>query len=369
MAIEASQTSSTVKQQLVDQLPKRFKGLKFGIQSNQDIVNQAVLEVSDRMLYDIENNRAPYRHGPLDPRLGTSSKTGLCATCLQPLQDCVGHFGHVRLPLPAFHIGYLRYVVMVLQNICKDCARVLLTEPERRQYLRELRRPGIDNLRRSQVVKKINDQCKKVRACPRCGAVNGTIRKHGVLKLVHDKFAAYHKSTAQKKAPPPGKRAFDASFAEATKYNPELEKHVRKAVDDLNPLRVLNLFKKISPTDCELLGLDPAEGRPEMFLWQYLPAPPVCIRPSVQQDNASNEDDITTKLAEIVYISGLIRAALHKGVAIATVMEQWEYLQLQIAMYVNSDVPGLSQPGFGKAVRGFCQRLKGKQGRFRGNLT
>jgi len=37
--------------------------------SNQDIANQAVLEVSDRLLYDIENNRAPYRHGPLDPRL------------------------------------------------------------------------------------------------------------------------------------------------------------------------------------------------------------------------------------------------------------------------------------------------------------
>ena len=37
--------------------------------SNQDIANQAVLEVSDRLLYDIENNRAPYQHGPLDPRL------------------------------------------------------------------------------------------------------------------------------------------------------------------------------------------------------------------------------------------------------------------------------------------------------------
>jgi hypothetical protein len=39
------------------------------VRSNQDIANQAVLEVSDRLLYDIENNRAPYRHGPLDSRL------------------------------------------------------------------------------------------------------------------------------------------------------------------------------------------------------------------------------------------------------------------------------------------------------------
>lgn len=168
---------------------------------------------------------------------------------------------------------------------------------------------------------------------------------------------------------PPEKIVFDKSFAEAKKTNAELDKHLKKAMDDLNPLRVLNLFKLITPTDCELLGINPAEGRPEMFLWQYVPAPPVCIRPSVAQDGASTEDDLTSKLSDIVHISSLIRSALQKGQPIQTIMEQWEFLQLQIAMYVNSDVPGLQQPGFGKAIRGFCQRLKGKQGRFRGNLS
>jgi len=168
---------------------------------------------------------------------------------------------------------------------------------------------------------------------------------------------------------PAEKVAFDKSFVEAKKTNAELDKHLKKAMDDLNPLRVLNLFRMITPTDCELLGINPSEGRPEMFLWQYVPAPPICIRPSVAQDGASTEDDLTSKLADIVHISSLIRSALQKGQPIQTIMEQWEYLQLQIAMYVNSDVPGLQQPGFGKAIRGFCQRLKGKQGRFRGNLS
>ena len=190
-----------------------------------------------------------------------------------------------------------------------------------------------------------------------------------MLKLAHDKFSFYNKSTALKKVPPESKVKFDASFTEARRENPELDKHLRKAIEDLNPLRVLNLFKTISPTDCELLGLDPAEGRPEMFIWQFLPAPPVCVRPSIAQDNASTEDDLTTKLADIVWVSGMIRSALQRGSPIQTIMEQWEYLQTQIAMYVNSDVPGLQQPGFGKTTRGFCQRLKGKQGRFRGNLS
>jgi DNA-directed RNA polymerase III subunit RPC1 len=50
-------------------------------------------------------------------------------------------------------------------------------------------------------------------------------------------------------------------------------------------------------------------------------------------------------------------------------MERWEYMKIQLAVMVNSDVPGLQQPGFGRGIRGFCRRLKGKQGRFRGNLS
>lgn len=342
--------------------------MKFGIQSNQDIVNQAVIEISNRTMYDVEQGREPTANGVLDKRLGTSSKQGICSTCGLRLQECTGHFGHVRLPLPAFHIGYIKFTITILQNICKDCSRVLLTEPERRMYLKELRRPFIDNMRRVAICKKINEQCRKAKNCPYCGAVNGQIRKVGALKLVHDKFIAFNKSTSQKKQPPSSKIEFDNSFREAKKHVHDLDKHMRKAFEDLNPLRVLNLFKQISPTDCELIGLDPSEGRPEMFLWQYLPAPPVCIRPSVAQEGASNEDDLTTRLGEIVWACGLIRAALEKGTALQTIMEQWEYLQLQIAVYVNSDVPGLQNTGM-KTMRGVCQRLKGKQGRFRGNLS
>ncbi|KAF3761135.1 hypothetical protein M406DRAFT_47384 [Cryphonectria parasitica EP155] len=363
---------ATIKEQVVDHLPKRFKEMKFGIQSIQDVVSQGVLEVAQRNLYNIDdpnNSRAPLPHGALDPRLGISSKTGKCATCNLPLQNCIGHFGHVRLSLPAFHIGYLRFTMTILQNICKECGKVLLTEQERRDFLKELRRPGIDNLRRTMICKKINEQCRKCKECPYCGAINGQIRKLGVIKLAHDKFSTFNKSTAAKKVAPESKLLYDASFKEAKKTNADLDKHVKKAMEDLNPLRVLNLFKLISPTDCELLGIDPTEGRPEMFIWQFIPAPPICIRPSVQQDSSSTEDDLTAKLAEIVWLSGLIRAALDKGQPISSIMEQWEFLQLQIAMYVNSDVPGLSQPGYGKTVRGFCQRLKGKQGRFRGNLS
>ena len=90
--------------------------------------------------------------------------------------------------------------------------------------------------------------------------------------------------------------------------------------EDLNPLKVLNLFRRISDEDCELLGLRPQYGRPEEYLWQYISVPPVCIRPSVAQDGASNEDDLTVKLTEIVFTNALIKQGLTKGAPTAQFM-------------------------------------------------
>jgi DNA-directed RNA polymerase III subunit RPC1 len=52
-----------------------------------------------------------------------------------------------------------------------------------------------------------------------------------------------------------------------------------------------------------------------------------------------------------------------------TIMEGWDVLQSQVAQYINGDMPGLKKEMGHKPIRGLCQRLKGKQGRFRGNLS
>jgi DNA-directed RNA polymerase III subunit RPC1 len=174
-------------------------------------------------------------------------------------------------------------------------------------------------------------------------------------------------STSKTKVAPPGKAHFDESFEFAKVRNPEVEKHFRKALDDLNPLRVLKLLMSIPEADTELLGLQ--DTRPEDFLWRQVPAPPVCIRPSVGQESASTEDDLTAKLGDIVSANANLRDALEKGAPVQSIIEHWDYLSLQIAMYINSDVPGLQKGEYGKQIRGLVQRLKGKQGRFRGNLS
>jgi DNA-directed RNA polymerase III subunit RPC1 len=92
--------------------------------SDQDIINQSAVELVDRRLFDLDKTRsggarAIAEYGPLDRRMGVSSKLNACETCGKPLQDCNGHFGHVRLVLPVFHVGYFRKVIQILQSICK----------------------------------------------------------------------------------------------------------------------------------------------------------------------------------------------------------------------------------------------------------
>lgn len=369
-----------MKEVVTSEIPKRISGLEFSALSASDIVAQSEVAITTRDLYDLENGRVPKNDGALDRRMGVSQNTLECETCFGNLASCHGHFGHIKLALPVFHVGYFKNIIQILQGICKCCGSILLTETAKRQFLKELRRPGIDNLKRMNILKKILDQCKKQRRCLECGGLNGVVKKAAAgggsasLKIIHDTFRWVGKKQT------PEKNNWVGDWEEVLSHNPELERFVRRAMDDLNPLKTLNLFKQIKQEDCELLGIDSTKksGRPETYIWRYLPAPPVCIRPSVimQDSPASNEDDLTVKLTEVVWTSSLIKAGLEKGISINNMMEHWDYLQLSVAMYINSDsvnpllMPGAT-PGGGKVkpIRGFCQRLKGKQGRFRGNLS
>ena len=65
-----------------------------------------------------------------------------------------------------------------------------------------------------------------------------------------------------------------------------------------------------------------------------------------------------------------IREGLEKQKTINQLMEDWLFLQQNCGMYINSEAPGLV-PGNGpapKPIRALTQRLKGKHGRFRGNI-
>lgn len=87
----------------------------------QQIVNISEFEAYRQELYEIRGNgaKAPQTNGVLDPRMGTSDKSGSCETCHMSMAECVGHYAYIKLVLPVYHIGYFRACITMLQDICK----------------------------------------------------------------------------------------------------------------------------------------------------------------------------------------------------------------------------------------------------------
>jgi DNA-directed RNA polymerase III subunit RPC1 len=76
------------------------------------------------------------------------------------------------------------------------------------------------------------------------------------------------------------------------------------------------------------------------------------------------------KQSEILLINEFIGKHMQTSGKMDIIQEDWDYLQLHVALYFNSEVSGIPinlLPN--KSSRGIVQRLKGKQGRFRGNLS
>jgi DNA-directed RNA polymerase III subunit RPC1 len=284
------------------------------------------------------------------------------------ISDCAGHFGFIRLELPVFHVGFLRHTLSIVQCICKKCSRVLIPQGnDRSSILKRLRRAegvnakGEDALSRANIFKKVIDLCKKNTICSYCNYSNGVVKKiGGTFKIVHEKYRA--------KQP----QAIDTAVPEEIlAAHPDLRPLSNKPVENLNPIKVYELLCRIPEEDMYLLWMNRDFGRPESLILWNLPVPPVPIRPSVPQDQGgSNEDDITIKLQEIVEMNNALKLALEKGATMKMIMEDWEFLQIQVALLINGETPGIPRQLLGpRILRGLCQRLKGKQGRFRGNLS
>lgn len=363
------------------QTPMRIQAIQFGIMSPQEIASTAHIEVTNYALYE-PTDRSQMRGGALDPRLGAISKATECETCHQNMQDCIGHFAFIRLRLPVFHTGYFKATLQVLQMICKYCSRLLLDPTLRAKYLAALRNPAVSAKShiRGSLLREVWEKSRKIHTCFHCQRRNGTVKKVAALKIIH--YPNENKPSAKKKDEDEEEDDNDVddlmSFVDpalhmAVKSTPDLRKHILKAADDLNPLRVLQIFQCVPAEDVQLLDMDPQIGRPERMLVQNLPVPPLCIRPTVCQDpsRGSTEDDLTVKASEIVQYNTLIGQILDMGESMSgNLFETWDHLQYEITRYINSDTPGLPlQQGQPKSIRGVSQRLKGKTGRFRGNLS
>ncbi|PSR95151.1 DNA-directed RNA polymerase III subunit 1 like [Actinidia chinensis var. chinensis] len=339
--------------------PRKIKSIRFSMLSESDIYKAAEVQVFKGVYYDM--TKKPIPNGLLDPRMGPPNKFGTCATCHGTFAECPGHYGYLTLALPVYNVGYLNTIVDILKCICKSCSRVLLPEKERVEWLKKMRNQKIEPLKKNEILKRIVKRCnsmassRKAVKCLRCGYINGMVKKAtGSLGVIHDRSKIIDNSLEECRAAISHTKEFKASI---------------NVANILNPDRVLSLFKKMLDEDCELLYLS---DRSENLVLRNIAVPPLAIRPSVFVDGGaqSNESDITERLKRIIQINAILQQELSEASSSSRSLVGWADLQMEVAQYINSDVRGGSQNmQVSKPLSGFVQRLKGKQGRFRGNLS
>ncbi|MFQ6123162.1 MAG: DNA-directed RNA polymerase subunit A' [Candidatus Heimdallarchaeota archaeon] len=270
----------------------------------------------------------------MDSRLGTIEPGQRCRTCGNRVGECPGHFGHIELARPVLHVGHAKLAHKILQSICRDCSRILLP-PEKLETFQET----LTNFRdmRTEQFRSTTDEvlknAKKLMECPHCG--------NPQFKIKFEKPTTIYEET------------------EEGNYR-------------LSPSEIRDRLERISNEDAILLGFDPRYARPEWIVLTVLPVPPVAVRPSIiLETGVRSEDDLTHKLVDTIRINQRLRENIEAGAPQLIVEDLWELLQYHVTTFFDNEVSGIppARHRSGRTLRTLAQRLKGKEGRFRGHLS
>ncbi len=308
-------------------------GIRFGLLSPHEIRKMSVVEIRAADTYDEDG--LPIPTGLMDSRLGTLEPRQRCATCGNTATSCPGHFGHIELAVPIIHIGFVRYIHELLTITCRECGRILIPTDkieelqskmeQLKKTFGEVPRDFFDNVKK---------EARKRSECPHCGSIQ------------------YHIELVK-----------PTSFYEHQKDG---------GVTRLDPSIIRSRLERIPDEDLKLLGYDPSLARPEWVVLQVLPVPPVYVRPSITLETGiRSEDDLTHKLVDIIRINERLKEAISSGAPTVIREELSDLLQYHVTTYIDNETSGIppSRHRSGRALKTLSQRLKGKEGRFRLNLT
>ncbi len=311
---------------------KRIKGIKFGLLSSKEIRKMSGSRIITPDTYGEDG--FPIERGLVNQHIGVIDPGLRCKTCGGRMGECPGHFGHIDLEAAVIHIGYAKFIYRILAATCRNCGKVRLGEEDRKRFLDDIEHQREKKEDVGDVVKLVFKEAAKHTTCMYCDEPQQRIK--------------YDKPTTYKEIDEEGKER------------------------RLMPTDVRERLERIPDEDIFLFGMDPKNARPEWMVLTVLPVPPVTARPSITLESGQrSEDDLTHKLVDIIRINQRFVENRDAGAPQLIIEDLWELLQYHVNTYFNNDIPGVppARHRSGRPLKTISQRLKGKEGRFRGSLS
>ncbi|WP_144904397.1 DNA-directed RNA polymerase subunit A' [Halobellus captivus] len=383
------------------QTPKEIGAIQFGLMDPETYRDMSATKIITADTYD--DDGYPIDMGLMDPRLGVIDPGLECRTCGSHSGSCNGHFGHIELAAPVIHVGFTKLIRRLLRSTCRECGRLSLTAEEQDEFRDGLQRNEELGEDWTDVLKSAVRQARKASRCPHCSAPQHDIKheKPTTYYEVQDVLAGdYSERIASAMQPDPDdeddsgmspSELAEESGLDLSRVNEILSgefrpvgedrKKLEKALDadlteeDMNklmPSDIRDWFEDIPDEDIETLGIDPSRSRPEWMILTVLPVPPVTARPSITLDNGQrSEDDLTHKLVDIIRINQRFMENREAGAPQLIIEDLWELLQYHVTTFVDNEISGTppARHRSGRPLKTLSQRLKGKEGRFRGSLS
>ncbi len=171
----------------------------------------------------------------------------------------------------------------------------------------------------------------------------------------------FKKSTRPSECPHCGEPQKQVSFVKPMSYYEEDRK--------LLPSEVRERLERIPDEDLREVGI---AIRPEWMVLTVLAVPPVTVRPSITLETGErSEDDLTHKLVDILRINQRLEENVEAGAPQLIIEDLWELLQYHVTTFFDNEIAGVppARHRSGRQLKTLFQRLKGKEGRFRYNLS
>ncbi|QCJ47274.1 MULTISPECIES: DNA-directed RNA polymerase subunit A' [Haloprofundus] len=382
------------------QTPKEIGGIRFGLMDPETYRDMSATKVITADTYD--DDGYPIDMGLMDPRLGVIDPGLECRTCGQHSGSCNGHFGHIELAAPVIHVGFTKLIRRLLRSTCRQCGRLALTDEEQAEFRARMQRAEELSEDWSDVMKAAVRQARKAKRCPHCNEPQHDIKheKPTTYYEVQDVLSGEYSELIAEAMQPDEEEDREGmapqELAEKTdidlqrvnqilsgEFRPRKEdrKAIEKAlsidltVEDMNklmPSDIRDWFEDIPNDDMETLGIDSERARPEWMILTVLPVPPVTARPSITLDNGQrSEDDLTHKLVDIIRINQRFMENREAGAPQLIIEDLWELLQYHVTTFIDNEISGTppARHRSGRPLKTLSQRLKGKEGRFRGSLS
>ena len=340
---------------------KRVESIQFGLLSPKEIEQMAVCEITNTRSF--EDNGNPTEGGINDLRMGTTDKRLRCATCKCNMSDCPGHFGFIHLVKPVFHVGFINQCLKLLKCVCYNCSKILIDDYEKYMEIRKISNPKTRQL-------KIYNLCKAKKKCNH--------RRKKKEKKNYDNNE--NQEELDEKDPfckigcgqlqPKYTRENLKIKIEFKNDNDNEENVEMRENDEIEPRKVLEIFSKISDDEIKLLGFNPKYSRPEWMIIQNLAVCPPQVRPSVSVDSSlRSQDDLTHQYNQILKANKELQSEDKLGAGSTTSKNKFDNLQFNVATLMNNDLSSArAHKKSGQPIKAIYARLKGKEGRVRGNL-